>query len=140
MADYRLTDTDTVIRVSDSAHIPNDPANRDRREYDAWLEGGGVPDPYVVSQEQQLEAFRAAIQSHIDETARSRSYDSGNSLASYVASTNETWAAEAGAFVAWRDAVWVYAYAELDKVTSGQRPVPTVEDFIAELPVMVWPA
>lgn len=86
-----------------------------------------------------LEPFRAAIQSHLDETARTRAYDNGNSLAGYVTSTNETWASEAQAFVAWRDAVWAYAYAELDKVTGGQRPVPTVEDFIAELPAMVWP-
>lgn len=95
----------------------------------------------AAAQAELVEQFRAAIQSHVDETARSRRYDSGNSLASYVASTNPTWAAEAAAFVAWRDAVWAYAYAELDKVTAvpPQREVPTVETFIAELPAMVWP-
>jgi hypothetical protein len=47
MADYQLTATDDVIRTADSAIIPNDPANRDRVEYDKWLADGGVPDPYV---------------------------------------------------------------------------------------------
>ena len=47
MADYQLTATDIVIRTADGASIPNDPANRDRIEYDEWLAAGGVPDPYV---------------------------------------------------------------------------------------------
>jgi hypothetical protein len=47
MADYQLTQSDIVIRTADQAFIPNDPANRDRAEYDKWLADGGVPDPYV---------------------------------------------------------------------------------------------
>ncbi len=108
-----------------------------------------TPEPEIIvtaahreaeAQAALVETFRAAIQAHVDEAARGRSYDSGNSLASYVASTNAGWAAEAQAFVAWRDAVWLYAYAELDKVMNGARAVPAVEAFIGELPVIEWPA
>ncbi|TKT78441.1 hypothetical protein [Aquamicrobium sp. LC103] len=106
------------------------------------------PDPAtIITTEQKaaqaqtalIERFRMAVQAHVDATAQSQRYDSGNSLASYVASTNATWAAEAQAFVAWRDAVWVYAYAELDKVLAGEREQPTVEGFIGELDPMMWP-
>ncbi len=58
---------------------------------------------------------------------------------SYVNSTNVTWAAEAVAFVAWRDAVWVYAFAELAKVESGERPRPSVAEIVSELPPIAWP-
>ena len=45
MSDYKLTGTDIVVRTGDNASIPNDPANRDRIEYEQWLADGGVPDP-----------------------------------------------------------------------------------------------
>jgi len=95
--------------------------------------------PPVPTTEDMVEAFRAAIQSHVDTVATSRRYDSAVSLASYVASNNPVWAAEAQAFVVWRDAVWVYAYAELDKVLNGQRLQPGVGEFISELPAIEWP-
>ncbi|TKT79957.1 hypothetical protein [Aquamicrobium sp. LC103] len=106
------------------------------------------PDPAnIITAEQKVaqaqaalvEEFRTAIQAHVDATAQSRRYDSGNSLASYVASTNPIWATEAQAFVAWRDGGWAYAYAELDKVLASEREQPTVEGFIGELDPMMWP-
>jgi len=45
MADYQLTATDVVIRTADHASIPNDPANRDRIEYNSWIAAGNTPDP-----------------------------------------------------------------------------------------------
>lgn len=83
--------------------------------------------------------YSNAIQARIDGVANERQYANGVALASYVNSTNSQWAAEASAFVAWRDAVWSYAYQELAKVQAGTRPQPTIEALIAELPAIVWP-
>ena len=83
--------------------------------------------------------YRLEIQEMIDAKAQEKQYDSGATLASYVNSTIEQWAAEAQAFVVWRDKVWAYALTELDKVQAGQREQPSVRDFLAELPVFEWP-
>lgn len=87
-----------------------------------------------------VEAYQSAIQDMVDEAARSKLFNDGVTMASYVMSTVQPWAAQAQTFVAWRDAVWQYSYAELDKVQSGARPQPSVADFLAELPQITWPA
>lgn len=116
--------------------IEGDPLYAEAEQAGQGLPFEPVPEPAPIT----LDDFRRAFQAHIDATASQRSYDSGITCASYVGSTNPAWAAEATAFTAWRDAVWTYAYAELAKVESGQRPQPTVEAILAELPSMVWPA
>lgn len=105
------------------------------------------PSDIITAEQKQAQAqmeltsfYAAEIQKHVDAAAVSKLFNDGVTLASYVASTNPAWAAQAQTFVAWRDAVWLYSYTELDKVISGHRERPEIEDFIAELPPIVWPA
>ena len=83
--------------------------------------------------------YSKAIQTHIDNTAASRQYADGVSMASYAESTVPAWKAEATAFISWRDSVWSYAYAQLALVQSAQRSQPSVAALISELPVVAWP-
>ena len=41
----------SVIRVSDNAFIPFDPANTDYQEYLEWVADGGVPEPADTPEE-----------------------------------------------------------------------------------------
>lgn len=98
------------------------------------LRSHGLPGPAPTQAD-----YAASRQAHVDAAARDRSYHDGVHLASYVASTNVVWAAEAAAFVAWRDAVWAYAYAQLAAVAAEEREQPTVAELVGELPEMEWP-
>ena len=88
----------------------------------------------------EIDAYRQAVQAHIDATAGQRGYDNGNSLASYTASTVEAWRAEAEAFVAWRDVVWTFVIAQLAAIQIGEADPPeTTQALIDTLPAVEWP-
>ena len=88
---------------------------------------------------QAMAEYSGAIQAHMEAKAHERHYDSLQSAISYRDDANEQFAAEAAALFVWRSAVWTYATAELEKVTSGQRAQPSVADLIGELPAFTWP-
>ena len=48
---YRLTASTCILRLSDGAYIPPDPANVDFAADLAWLAAGGVPEPATTTTE-----------------------------------------------------------------------------------------
>ena len=60
---YQLTTGTSIIRLSDGAFIPNDPSNRDYRDYLEYLAAGNTPEPApplepapILTTEQKLNA------------------------------------------------------------------------------------
>jgi len=106
----------------------------------AWVlvnRPGATPAP---PQPTPVAVFTAAIDAHVSAAAVAWSYNSAESLASYAASTIPGWAAEATAFIAWRDAVWTQALATMTAVQAGTEPMPeTPAAFIAGLPPLIRP-
>jgi hypothetical protein len=45
---YKLTNTTSILRVSDNASIPNDELNTDYTEYLNWVSRGNTPEPTDV--------------------------------------------------------------------------------------------
>jgi len=45
---YQLTASNTIIRITDNAFIPPDPANIDYVAYMEWVEAGNMPEPAPI--------------------------------------------------------------------------------------------
>jgi hypothetical protein len=98
-----------------------------------------VETPDLIVPERIRGEYQERVQNFIDEKAQERGYSNGVSCVSYYSSTVPQWQAEAVAFSAWRDAVWVYVLGTLDEVQNGTIERPTLQQFRQNLPKMVWP-
>lgn len=91
-----------------------------------YSEPSGPTAPYDKAMERHLRAEREA-----------RGYTTREPDA-YRDSSNARWKQDAEDWVAHRDAVMSYALAVMNEVEAGTREPPTLEEFTAGLPRIVW--
>lgn len=141
---------DTAIHGDNT---PSDAVEITTEQHQALLEGqsqgkliqadkNGKPvlqDPPPPTAEQIMAQYTGAVQQHLDTFARTRNYDGIMSAATYATSTVPKFAAEGQYAVEARDATWVKCYEILAAVETGSRPMPTLDELLAELPVLTWP-
>lgn len=134
-------------------NIPADAVEITTEEHAALLEGqvqgkliqadaNGRPvlvDPPPPTPEQIIAQYTAGVQQHLDTFARTRSYDGILSAATYATSQVPKFKAEGQYAVEARDSTWAKCYEILAAVEAGSRPMPTLDELLAELPVLTWP-
>jgi hypothetical protein len=77
----------------------------------------------------------AGVDAMLDALAISWGYQSSISIATYLASSNAVFKAQAVAFCAYRDAVWSQVYSDMAALQAGTKQLPaTVAAYIATLP------
>jgi hypothetical protein len=101
-----------------------------------WVADYVPPAPPVPT----LEDFDSTLTAHLDSTAQQRRYD--NRITCMVrAGFPGPFQAEGVAFATWCDTCNAFAYNFMAEVQAGTQPMPSSPaEFVAMLPVMVWPA
>ncbi len=134
-------------------NIPADAVEITEAEHAALIEGqsmgkvivadeNGRPilqDPPPPTIEQIIAQYDAAVQQRLNDFAKTRNYTNILSAATYATSTVPKFKAEGQYAVEARDATWAKYYEVLAAVQTGARPMPTIEELIAEMPVLTWP-
>lgn len=103
-----------------------------------WYAASFAPPPPEPTVEEILKGYEDAVQAHLDATAQSRDYDNTYTCLSYLSSTDEKWNRESNAFNAWRDQVWRKCHEILNAFMAEKIQQPTVEELLAQLPVIDW--
>lgn len=134
-------------------NIPGDAVEITVAEHAALIEGQSMgkrivsdatgrpilQDPPPPTIEQIVAQYTAAVQKHLDDFARTRGYDGILSAATYATSQVQKFKDEGQYAVEARDATWAKCYEILAAVEAGSRPMPTLDELLAELPVLTWP-
>ena len=103
-----------------------------------WYIKGYAPQKPAPTEDEIQQYFEDSIESYMTTVVQTRNYKDIHTAASYCNSTNEKFRREGIACNKWRDDVWDKCYAILAEVKAGNRPIPTLEEVIAELPKLDW--
>ena len=144
---YRLNEDGSIYDYSyGSEPYADDCLYTEAMAVEAWngsvyIEGTEPEKPREVFERELQVKMTNAVQSALDNFAKTRGYDGIMSACSYSNSTDAQFKLEADYCIQLRDTTWRMGYAILADVKAGTRPIPSVGELIAELPVgsAKWP-
>lgn len=124
-----------------SSTLPFENETQALRPCPLYFSNGGFYDVEVVQRPlaDVVRAITTLVQERLDAFAASRGYDGILSACTYATSTVPKFQSEGQVSVNARDATWGACYAVLAAIQAGERLMPTMAEFVAELPTLEWP-
>lgn len=104
----------------------------------AEQEAAAIAAKQAADQAALINSYDQALTDHLDAKARERRYDNRITCA-LRAGFAGPFHAEGVAFAQWMDACNAAAYQIMSDVMANLRPIPTVSEFLGELPALTWP-
>lgn len=93
----------------------------------------------AAAQSALIARYTAALDAHIDAVAKADRWDS-RITACLASGFPNPWQERAKAFADWTySQCYPLGYQIMADVQAGKRALPTIEEFLAEMPVMEWP-
>ena len=105
---------------------------------DGWIRGSAPVTDEPINTDDLVKPYMAALEALYSRVVKADGWDSKVSCIARAGYEN-AFRARAIAFGQWMDGCNVFGYALMDDVIAGRVQMPTVEEFIAMLPPMVWP-
>ena len=94
---------------------------------------------HVETAEEIQKRLTDGVQNWMDNIVQERNYDNVHTcVGTYLYSPIEKFRLEAEAVRDWVSYVWAKCYEILAQVEAGERDIPTLEEVISELPILVW--
>lgn len=120
-----------LIKVVDGVEVPLTPEEIEEfnQQTQEWEQGAN---------QRLYDECQRSLEILINESAKEKLYNDAVSCASYKDSSNAQWAAEAAAFIAWRDYCYEYAFDYIQQAEDGTIE-PSLDGFMNGLPPLVWP-
>lgn len=106
-----------------------------------YFDGSGVvPKPVVAPTiDEVIDSYTSALDNHIDATAQLDKWDNRITCVLRAGYPNP-WQANGIAFGEWMDTCYTLAYQIMYDIQAQNRTMPSISDFLAEMPTMVWPS
>lgn len=99
----------------------------------------------ALSPEEQLQylrsirpQFKQYLDDHMNSQVAFRDYDNITTACTWKDASDPQWAAESQQAAAFREQCFKVSYQIENAVVAGQQPVPTREEYIAQLPTLGW--
>lgn len=106
----------------------------------AWTVRAKTAEELEADKQALIAQYEQALVNHLDSVAQSKRYDNRISC-SVRAGYPGPFQAEGQAFASWMDTCNATAYQWWAQIEAGTKPMfASTDEFIAALPVMVWPA
>jgi hypothetical protein len=96
----------------------------------------GLEEEY--NKQKLIETYTNAMENLMDTNAKTKGYDNRYTASARAGVNGSPFQVEGSAFALWMDNCYFLGYKIIDDVQSGKRPLPSVDEFLAELPKLVW--